>query len=67
MLNLNTLRQQQIPVMTECRAQIPFHILAKPIGSACNLACRYCYTDFVAAITLFSRRFWLRYAPGLGI
>lgn len=32
MLNLNTLRQQQIPVMTEYRAQIPFHILAKPIG-----------------------------------
>ncbi|EAA2291851.1 anaerobic sulfatase maturase, partial [Salmonella enterica subsp. enterica] len=43
MLNLNTLRQQQIPVMTEYRAQIPFHILAKPIGPACNLACRYCY------------------------
>ncbi len=43
MLNLNRLRQQQIPVMTECRAQIPFHILAKPIGPACNLACRYCY------------------------
>lgn len=31
------------PVMTEYRAQIPFHILAKPIGPACNLACRYCY------------------------
>lgn len=43
MLNLNILRQQQIPVMTESRAQIPFHILAKPIGPACNLACRYCY------------------------
>ncbi|MGS8594017.1 anaerobic sulfatase maturase, partial [Salmonella enterica subsp. enterica serovar Infantis] len=33
----------QIPVMTEYSAQIPFHILAKPIGHACNLACRYCY------------------------
>ncbi|ENI1900487.1 anaerobic sulfatase maturase [Salmonella enterica] len=43
MLNLNTLRQQQIPVMTESRAQVPFHILAKPLGPACNLACRYCY------------------------
>ncbi|TXT53595.1 MAG: Anaerobic sulfatase-maturating protein [Candidatus Thorarchaeota archaeon] len=21
----------------------PFHVLAKPTGSACNLACRYCY------------------------
>ncbi|MCG2659427.1 MAG: anaerobic sulfatase maturase [Kiritimatiellae bacterium] len=23
--------------------QLPFHVLAKPIGPICNLACRYCY------------------------
>jgi uncharacterized protein len=43
MLNIAALRQQQIPLAVEPRAQVPFHILIKPIGPACNLACRYCY------------------------
>ncbi|MDI8954282.1 hypothetical protein MJO10_29605, partial [Salmonella enterica subsp. enterica serovar Anatum] len=25
------------------QGRYPHHILAKPIGPACNLACRYCY------------------------
>jgi len=25
------------------RAARPFHVMAKPVGAACNLACRYCY------------------------
>ncbi|QGN39652.1 anaerobic sulfatase maturase [Klebsiella oxytoca] len=43
MLNIATLRQQQIPLAIEPRSPVPFHILMKPIGPACNLACRYCY------------------------
>ena len=43
MLNIAALRQQQIPLAAEPRSPVPFHILMKPIGPACNLACRYCY------------------------
>ncbi|MDQ8576212.1 anaerobic sulfatase maturase, partial [Klebsiella aerogenes] len=43
MLNIAALRQQQIPLAVEPRSSLPFHILMKPIGPACNLACRYCY------------------------
>ncbi len=43
MLNIAALRQQQIPLAMEPRATVPFHLLIKPIGPACNLACRYCY------------------------
>lgn len=43
MLNIAALRQQQIPLAVEPRSLLPFHILMKPIGPACNLACRYCY------------------------
>jgi uncharacterized protein len=43
MLNIAALRQQQIPLAMEPRATVPFHLLMKPIGPACNLACRYCY------------------------
>ncbi len=25
------------------RSSIPFHLLVKPVGSSCNLACQYCY------------------------
>ncbi|VCW39450.1 Anaerobic sulfatase-maturating enzyme [Klebsiella pneumoniae] len=42
MLNIADLRQQQIPLAAEPRSPVPFHILMKPIGPACNLACRYC-------------------------
>jgi len=43
MLNIAALRQQQIPLAAEPRSPVPFHILMKRIGPACNLACRYCY------------------------
>jgi uncharacterized protein len=43
MLNIAALRQLQIPLTVEPRSPVPFHILMKPIGPACNLACRYCY------------------------
>ncbi|HBX1567964.1 TPA: anaerobic sulfatase maturase [Klebsiella pneumoniae] len=43
MLNIAALRQQQIPLAADPRSPVPFHILMKPIGPACNLACRYCY------------------------
>ena len=25
------------------RSPVPFHLLVKPVGSSCNLACQYCY------------------------
>ncbi len=36
MLNIAALRQQQIPLAAEPRSPVPFHILMKPIGPACN-------------------------------
>ncbi len=42
-MNISTLRQHQIPVRTVPRAAVPFHLLIKPVGPSCNLACRYCY------------------------
>lgn len=42
-MNISTLRQHQIPVRTVPRAGVPFHLLIKPVGPSCNLACRYCY------------------------
>lgn len=42
-MNLSQLRAQQIPVGIEPRASVPFHLLLKPIGAGCNLACNYCY------------------------
>ena len=43
MPDIATLRRQQIPAIVDARAPVPFHILMKPIGPACNLACGYCY------------------------
>lgn len=43
MLNIEKLRSNQIPVRTTFRGDIPFHMVIKPVGPACNLACRYCY------------------------
>lgn len=42
-MNIALLRAQQIPVNTVPRASVPFHMLIKPIGAGCNLACNYCY------------------------
>ncbi|WP_337262513.1 MULTISPECIES: anaerobic sulfatase maturase [unclassified Serratia (in: enterobacteria)] len=42
-MNIARLRAQQIPVNTVPRASVPFHMLIKPIGAGCNLACHYCY------------------------
>lgn len=31
------------PPPTPAQAQLPFHVMAKPIGALCNLGCSYCF------------------------
>ena len=31
-------------------AMLPFHLMAKPVGPACNMACRYCFYREKAAL-----------------
>ncbi|MCR0997151.1 anaerobic sulfatase maturase [Serratia rubidaea] len=42
-MNIDALRARQIPLSDPARAAAPFHLLVKPVGAGCNLACRYCY------------------------
>ncbi|BFO08096.1 hypothetical protein GGER_06060 [Serratia rubidaea] len=42
-MNIDALRARQIPLSDPARAAVPFHLLVKPVGAGCNLACRYCY------------------------